>query len=243
MKKFISLLLVLSLCIGTVCVLPACSKEEGPTGNTDAPTLLGGWEINDEDVEADMPQYAKDAFDRAMEERSKGMLDGDHYIPLAYLGCQFAGNGVNYAYLCKTAVTDFTLYSSLCVVTVYSGATGSAAMSNVSGVNIADFTENTDLTFDPAPIVGGWTLCADYPAKLSADDQAAFDAATATLAGAKYTPLALMGKQVVAGENLAFLCCAESVTAEPVRALCVVTVYADLEGNFTVTSIAPFSIA
>ena len=82
----------------------------------------------------------------------------------------------------------------------------------------------------------------EYPGKLNDDDQAAFDAAAEELAGVSYTPLALMGTQVVAGTNLAFLCCAESATAETESALCVVIVYADLEGNYTLTSIAPFSI-
>ena len=72
MRKFIFLLLVLSLCIGTVCVLTACQKEALPI---EEPTLAGGWQINGEDVKAEMPQYAKDAFDRAMEAR-KDVLDG-----------------------------------------------------------------------------------------------------------------------------------------------------------------------
>lgn len=248
MKKLVSLLLVLALCLGAVCVLTACG-EKAPTEATaaeltddpgalpPAPGLVGGWEVNGEDVEADMPAEAKAAFDKAMEE-----LDGATYTPIAYLGSQIVA-GVNYAYLCKTTLVTAEPLTKLTLVKVYSDLEGGASILDIADVEIADYTENEELDFGSAPLAGGWALSADYPAKLGESDQAAFDAATETLLGVDYTPLALMGKQVVAGENLAFLCCAESVTAEPVRALCVVTVYADLEGNFTVTSIAPFPIA
>jgi len=239
MKKLISLLLVIALCVGAVCALSACEEEAPPI---EEPVLAGGWQINGEDAEPDMPQEAKEAFNAAMEAGREGVLDGDVYTPLAYLGSQVAA-GTNYAYLCRTEVTDFTRYASLCVVTVYSGLTGKASVLDVKHVRIADYTEDAGLDFNSGALVGSWTLCADDPAKLAPDDQAAFDAATAELLGVNYTPLALMGTQVVAGRNLAFLCCAESVTAEPVSTLAVVIVYAALDGTATVTSIAPFSIA
>lgn len=238
MKKLISLLLVIALCVGAVCVLTACEKEAAPI---EEPVLAGGWQISGEDMKAEMPQEAKEAFDKAMEAR-KDVLDGDVYTPLAYLGSQVVA-GTNYAYLCRTGVTDYTRYANLCVVTIYCGTTGEASVTDVSYVRIPDYTEDAALSFDAEPVAGGWTLCADYPAKLGESDQASFDAATAELLGVDYTPLALMGSQVVAGMNLAFLCCATSVTAEPASALAVVIVYAALDGTSTVTSIAPFSIA
>ncbi|MBQ6431122.1 MAG: hypothetical protein IJJ99_04525 [Oscillospiraceae bacterium] len=269
MKKLISLLLVLALCLSAVCVLTACSEEtseepstglaetagasteatsvlteatDAPTDATDDPSefpfvpALGGWEVNGKDVEADMPEEARDAFDKAMAE-----LDGADYAPLAYLGSQVVA-GMNYAYLCRSTLVIAEPLSKLTLVTVYRDLEGNASILGISDIEIADYTEDAALPFDAEPLDGGWAPCADYPAKLSEDEQAAFDAATAELLGVDYTPLALMGTQVVAGTNLAFLCCAATVTAEPASTLCVLIVYADLEGNYTLTSIAPFSI-
>lgn len=274
MKKLISLLVVIALCVGAVCVLTACGGEtpaqpsSAPTEPSAAPTeaaesttdatelhtestedpnelplvpgLLGGWQINTDDVEVDMPEEAKEAFDAAMAARSEGMLDGDNYTPIAYLGSQVV-SGTNYAYLCRTEVTDFTLVSSLKLVTVYRGLVSDASVLDVLNVNIEDYTDDVGLEFEPM-LAGGWTPNKDYPAKLSEEEQAAFDAATAELAGVSYTPLALMGTQLVAGRNLAFLCCAESATEEPMYLLAVIVVYADLDGDYTITSLSPFYI-
>ena len=243
MKKIISLLLVIALCVGAVCVLAACDDNTVEINITNPPEMpseipeieiVGGWQINTDTAGCDMPEEARGAFERAMSQ-----LDGAIYTPIAYLGSQVVA-GTNYAYLCRTELVTEEPVISLSLVTVYNNLDGNASIREITDVRITDYTENEDLDFDA--LVGGWTPVADYPAKLSEEDQAAFDAAMEGLAGVDYTPLALMGTQLVAGRNLAFLCCAQSVTPDSAAALAVVIVYAALDGTAEVTSIAPISI-
>lgn len=86
-------------------------------------------------------------------------------------------------------------------------------------------------SFDVGPVAGGWTVSTDIEYKIPADAQAAFDKAMEGFAGVGYTPLALLGTQVVAGTNYLYLCTGTMVTAQPVTDLYVVKVYQDLEGN------------
>ena len=244
MKKIISLLLVFALCVGAVCVLAACNDNTVEVNITNPPEMpsenpeiqiAGGWQINTETAGCDMPEGARGAFERAMSE-----LDGAIYTPIAYLGSQVVA-GTNYAFLCRTELVTEEPVISLSLVTVYNSLDGNASIREIVDVRIADYTENEDLDFNSA-LVGAWTPVADYPAKLSEEDQAAFDAAMEGLAGVDYTPLALMGTQLVAGRNLAFLCCAQSVTPDSAAVLAVVVVYAALDGTAEVTSISPISI-
>lgn len=241
MKKTVSLLLVLALCAGALCVLTACGGNDSSIEITDAPMIpeatpiLGGWSVNADAPEADMPEEARTAFDKAMEG-----LGGAIHTPIAYLGSQVVA-GTNYAYLCKTELVTADPVTKLTLVTVYNDLEGNASILDVADVNIADYTDDGNLDFE-APLAGGWTPCADYPAKLDAADQDAFYTALDGLTGVDYTPLALMGSQVVAGRNLAFLCSAASVTPDAADALAVVIVYAALDGTAEITSIAPFSI-
>lgn len=95
-----------------------------------------------------------------------------------------------------------------------------------------------------APAVGGWVLYENTDAvKLPDEAQTAFDKATEGLTGVGYTPIALIGTQVVAGINYAILCQAATVTAAPETSIKVLIIYADLEGSAEVTKIADFDIA
>ena len=79
---------------------------------------------------------------------------------------------------------------------------------------------------------GGWETV-EYQAVMLPDEeaQAAFDKATAEIDGMIYIPVALIGKQIVAGTNYCILCQMIPVVpdAKPVWAL--VFIYEDLEGN------------
>ena len=83
--------------------------------------------------------------------------------------------------------------------------------------------------------VGGWTLTED--GVLTEEAQSAFDKAMEGLVGVDYTPLALLGTQLVAGMNYCLLCEATVVYpgAQPYYA--VVTVYRDLQGGAEVRNI------
>ncbi len=87
---------------------------------------------------------------------------------------------------------------------------------------------------------GSWQLPGDTA--ITEEAQAAFDKAMEKLVVVSYTPVALLGTQLVAGMNYCILCQAVVVypDAQPYYAL--VYLYADLEGNAQITQIVPLDI-
>ncbi|MBQ3374347.1 MAG: hypothetical protein IJG40_14585 [Oscillospiraceae bacterium] len=86
-----------------------------------------------------------------------------------------------------------------------------------------------------SPLVGGWTA-PDSP-EITPELQELFDKATEGLLGVNYTPVALIGTQLVSGMNYCFLCEAKAVIPDAVPYYVNVTVYRDLQGNAKVTDI------
>ena len=91
----------------------------------------------------------------------------------------------------------------------------------------------------PELLDGGWQA----PESAEAMDAMPQEAATAYakalegFVGNNLTPVALLGTQLVAGTNYAFLCHSSLVTLDPVVSMQVVVIYADLSGNATITNI------
>ena len=86
-------------------------------------------------------------------------------------------------------------------------------------------------------MLGGWNIPVLEGTALPEDAQAAFDKATGQLVGAMYTPVALMGTQLVAGTNYCILCQITPVVPDAVPSWNLVYIYADLEGNADITNI------
>ena len=86
-------------------------------------------------------------------------------------------------------------------------------------------------------IVGGWSEAENFA--LTEEAKAAFDKALNGYTGVGLVPLALCGKQVVAGMNYSILCKATPVVPNAVSYFALATVYADLEGGATFTDVAP----
>ena len=93
---------------------------------------------------------------------------------------------------------------------------------------------------EDGPLSGGWTPSAD-PA-VTEELQAVLDKGLEGLVGVRYTPVAYLGSQVVAGTNHAFLCQATVVYpgAEPYYT--IVYLYEDLQGNVTILNIAELDV-
>ena len=85
------------------------------------------------------------------------------------------------------------------------------------------------------PIVGGWS--SPESPEITPELQEVFEKATEGILGVTYTPVALVGTQVVAGMNYCFLCEAKAVVPEVEPYYVNVTVYQDLSGKATVTNI------
>lgn len=92
------------------------------------------------------------------------------------------------------------------------------------------------------PVAGGWSLN-EFASEIPEDAQAALTKALESHVGVNVTPVALLGTQVVAGTNYSFLCRLEAVVAEPIPYYAVVCVYADLEGNASISGISEIDLS
>lgn len=88
-----------------------------------------------------------------------------------------------------------------------------------------------------------WTIYDDTTPAYTDDEKAIFDQAIGSLTSANYELVRVLGTQVVAGTNYAFLARGSIVTAEPSTSWYVVVAYQDLEGNVSLTSAQPVDLA
>lgn len=86
---------------------------------------------------------------------------------------------------------------------------------------------------EPALLVGGWYTNPDLPTL----NDAYFDAADTNHI---YTPVLLLGSQVVNGTNYAYLAYKEPISTSAFSAYVVVVVYVDLDGNAEILSESDF---
>ena len=87
------------------------------------------------------------------------------------------------------------------------------------------------------PLAGGWQNVPCEAVELPEDAQAAFDKALDGLVGAHYVPVALLSTQVVAGMNYCILCQITPVVPNPTPTWALVYIYADLQGNASITNV------
>ena len=88
--------------------------------------------------------------------------------------------------------------------------------------------------------VGGWKLTED--AALTQASQEAFDKAMEGFVGVDYTPLALLGTQLVSGTNYCFLCEATVVYPDAQPYYAIVSVYEDLQGQAEIRNIVALDL-
>ncbi len=93
---------------------------------------------------------------------------------------------------------------------------------------------------ETAQTVGGWSLTESGAMDETA--RAAFDKAAEKLMGVDYTPVALLGTQVVSGTNYCFLCEASVVIPDAQPYYAIVSVYADLQGGASVLNITALDL-
>lgn len=111
-------------------------------------------------------------------------------------------------------------------------ACGSAADSGTTTSAASETTttaESSDATTETAQaVLGGWTVSTDTKSGITGEDKALFEKAAKGTDAEKYTPVACIATQVVAGTNHAFLC-ADTEGTPPWWH--VVTVYESLDGK------------
>ena len=80
------------------------------------------------------------------------------------------------------------------------------------------------------PLLGGWTVYPDEPAKIPEEVSEAFAQAVEELTGCDYEPVALLAQQVVAGLNDCLLCRTTTVTPDARQGYALVYLYCSIEG-------------
>ena len=227
MKRIILVLLTLILAF----VLAACGGKAEPEENTSEPeSVVGGWEVNEDSVPAELPGKAQKAFDKAIE-----AFNGGELVPVAYIGRQLvAGN--NYQILCKSTTVTAEPVTMLQVVTVYEDLEGKAEITNITDFNIADYNVE-EVEEEKEPLMGGWEVPnVQSSAPIPGNVASAFEQA-ASQAGEELQPMAYLGKQIVSGSNYALLCYSKSEGKDAGSAIKVVIVYEDLEGKAMINNI------
>lgn len=96
----------------------------------------------------------------------------------------------------------------------------------------------------PEPfLAGGFTVNTRVPENvLSGEAREAFDKALESYDGASLFPVALLGKQTVAGANYAILCQSQAVAPNAAAGLKVVVVGRDLQGNSSLLAVNDFRL-
>lgn len=90
------------------------------------------------------------------------------------------------------------------------------------------------------PVAGGWTINTELPEM----NDAIFDKARQGIDGASYSPLFILGTQVVAGTNYEYFCYSKPVVPDATPSFKVVTVYKALGDNLeaSILNIADFEV-
>lgn len=92
-------------------------------------------------------------------------------------------------------------------------------------------------------LLGGWEIVESEAGELPEEVQEAFDKALDGLVGALYVPVKLLAQQVVAGMNYCILCQITPVVPDARPTWALVYIYADLEGNATLSNVYELYIA
>ena len=205
-----------------------------------AESVAGGWEFSDvaaDNVTAEEKAILSKALSKA--------IDDDNILLWDYEGTDFEAKdviaeqavaGTNYAFLCVSTYKVMEPVYHWVVVTVYETVDGTVTLEGIKTIDPAD-VKTTDEPMESAP--GSWMSQAKENAAPVPED---VKAALAEIEGVSYSPIAVLGTQVVAGTNYRILCYGTLATAVPVTNLYVIDVYSKLDGTAEITSIKDFDL-
>ena len=247
MKKLIAIITIVAL-VATLISLAACAgnpKEHNPekedaneaenNTSTNVPAV-GGWTI-DTDAKGTLPDDVKEAFDAAIEG-----LTGVKLEPVTLLGTQIVA-GSNYLILCKATPITPNGEVKWVLAKLYAGVDGTREI-KIADFNYTAYRDAETAAAAQEALCGGWTVT-EAINEVSFNDKAdaAFKGVTEGLLGVGYEPIALLGTQVVAGTNYAFLTKATPVTPNAVSYLEILFVYENLEGGYELLNAGAINLA
>lgn len=241
MKKLSHIALATALVFSlAACGGAATTDNATDDTSTDEPTeatqLLGGWTINSETPDKAIDEVQASIFMQAMSE-----VVGVNYEPVAVIGQQLV-SGMNYAYLCKSSVVHPNASTEWTVVVIYQDLDGNATFKGAAPLDIADLHV---LEGEKGAAMGAWSTPApgegvDLPTKAQDAFYAAVDAMEDDY---MLAPQALLATQLVSGTNYQVLCIGRTpAEGDGPWTVYDVTIYEDLEGNATVSSISALDL-
>ena len=197
----------------------------GKTKQTNETPIVGGWTLTAAEA-VTLPEKLQETFTKAVE--------GKSLTPIALVGTQVVA-GTNYMLLCAEN-------GAYRMVVLYCDLQGGAELTRSSAFALTDYTQSgTEAPAEPLP--GGWTAPEELTVlPLPERAQTAFDKAADGFVGSHIEPMALLGTQVVAGTNHAFLCQATVVVPDAQPEWMVVYLYQDLQGEISVLDIGGFDV-
>ena len=187
------------------------------TEATEPEQLDGGW------AKADSPKITKEH--KALFKKATEKLAGATYEPVALLETQVVA-GTNYRFLCRITATVPDATPCYSIVTLYEDLKGEVTITDTTDSGIEAPTQQ---------LPGGYSEAESM--ELTGEAKEAFSKATETLTGVSYEPVLLLGSQVVAGMNYRILCRATASTASADQGYAILTIYADLQGNATISEV------
>ncbi|MDO4940072.1 MAG: hypothetical protein Q4E33_00070 [Erysipelotrichaceae bacterium] len=212
MKK----LLVTLISILVVFTLIGCTKEEK---QEEQEAVVGGYTLYEGEYNAELPDKAKEVFENVTKN-----LTGTTYDPIALLGTQVV-SGTNYAFFVREKpVANFA------IITVYADLQGNTEILKTFDIDLD--AEASDKGNSDANLLGGWKVY-EGDNKCDVPDEVvdALTKATEGMTGASYTPIALLGTQVVSGINYSILCKETVIASEPMTNYSIVIVYKNTSGD------------
>ena len=216
-------------------VMAACGSSDQTSENTSetetSEPVAGGWELFDNKANV-LPEDVQASFDKASE-----TFTGSELKPVAYVASQVVA-GTNYMILCEAATTTEQPKTSYQMVIVYADLEGKAEITQMKEFDLTAYVEGDSTEISAEKLAGGWEPAEDRSSVVIPQEaKDVFDKAAGNLDGNELEPMALLGTQVVAGTNYAFLCFSTLQTEETINGIQVVTVYEDLDGNAEITNI------
>ncbi len=219
MKKLFALIFAAMIGIS----LTACGNDSTEKDVSGSDVIVGGW------TATESPEVTDEV--KTVLEKATAEMVGSTYEPVAYLGSQVVA-GTNHRILCKLTPATEKAESTYAIVTVYENLDGKCEITEI--LNSEAKVNVTEEVID-----GGW-IAPETPA-VTAESKKALESAVSELAGATYSPVALLATQVVAGTNYCMLCEVTPVVENPEAHYSVVIVYEAADGTSSVTEIFDFA--